>query len=226
MKEIVELLKKYQDKEYAVFQAKLAPSVKPESCFGVRMPDCKAIAKEIKGTELEDKFLNELPHKLYDENMLHSAILNKITKYDRAITETVKFLPYADNWATCDTMHSVGLGKNKEDLMKHIKEWIKSDHTYTVRFGVNCLMTYFLDKDFDKSQLEMAGSIKSDEYYINMMIAWYLATALAKQWDETIKYIESKVLSPWVQNKTIQKAKESFRITQKQKEYLQTLKIK
>lgn len=226
MKEILDLMQSYCDKEYASFQAKLTPTIARDKFIGIRMPDCRIIAKKIKGSYLEEKFLNELPHKYYDENMLHSVILNSFTKYDQSIKETIKFLPYVDNWATCDTMHSIGLGKDKVDLLKHIREWITSDHIYIVRFGIHCLMTYYLDEAFDKSYLDLVGSIKSNEYYVNMMIAWYFATALAKQYDETIKYIESKTLLSWVQNKTIQKAKESFRITKDRKEYLETLKIK
>jgi len=224
MKEIINLFKPYFDKEYAIFQAKLAPSIDPKSCLGVRIPDCRKVAKEIKGTPLEEAFLNELPHLYYDENMLHSILISGISSFDKALKETIKFLPYVDNWATSDTLHSKGLSKDKKTLMTYILKWIKSKHTYTVRFGVDCLMTYFLDEDFSNEHLDIVGSIKSEEYYINMMIAWYFATALVKQYDETIKYIESKQLSTWVQNKTIQKAKESFRISKQQKEYLETLK--
>ena len=227
MKKIIQYLNEYKDEKNALFQAKLTPSIDPKSCLGVRVPDCRKIAKEIKGSDIEKEFLNELPHKYFDENMLHAAILSGMNSFDIAIKETIKFLPYVDNWAVCDTMHSKGLGKDRETLFKYIGEWIDYKHVYTVRFAICCLMVYFLDDQyFDVKHLKMVGSIKSDEYYINMMCAWYFATALAKQYDETLKFIESKTLSPWVQNKSIQKAKESFRISKEQKEYLNTLKIK
>jgi len=225
MIEVMELYKEYQDLEYAKFQAKLAPTLDPNTCLGVRIPNIRKIAIQIKGSDIEKIFLNELPHKYYDDNMLHSVILSKINNYDEAINLVEKFLPYVDNWATCDTMHPKGLAKNKVDLFNHIKIWIKSKHTYTVRFAIDCLMTYFLDDDFSPSYLELVSKVTSDEYYINMMIAWYFATALVKKHDDTIKYLKEKKLSTWVHNKTIQKAIESFRIDENEKEYLRSLKI-
>ena len=227
MKKIIDYLNEYKNEKNALFQAKLTPNINKNMFLGVKIPDCRKVAKQIKGSQLEKDFLNELPHNYYDEYILHAVILNQLNDFDVALKETIKFLPYVDNWAVCDTMHSKGLGKNKMKLFEYINKWIKSGQTYTIRFGVGCLMNYFLDDDsFKIDHLKLVGSIKTDEYYINMMSAWYYATALAKQYDKTIKFLEDKILSPWVQNKTIQKAKESFRITNEQKQYLNSLKIK
>lgn len=221
---ILDRLYELEDKEYAAFQAKLTPGVPPESFIGVRVPMVRKLAKElIKANEYAD-FLQQLPHKFYDENMLHGLIISEIKNYDQCIAEVDKFLPYVDNWAVCDIMSPKIFKKNKEALLAKIVEWSGSEHLYTSRFGIEMLMSHYLDDDFKPEYLDIPASVHSEEYYLKMMIAWFFATALAKQWDVTIPYIENNKLDTWVHNKTIQKARESYRITDAQKEYLKTLK--
>lgn len=221
---ILDRLYELEDKEYADFQAKLTPGVPPESFIGVRVPMVRKLAKElIKANEYAD-FLQQLPHKFYDENMLHGLIISEIKNYDQCIAEVDKFLPYVDNWAVCDIMSPKIFKKNKEALLAKIVEWSGSEHLYTSRFGIEMLMSHYLDDDFKPEYLDIPASVHSEEYYLKMMIAWFFATALAKQWDVTIPYIENNKLDTWVHNKTIQKARESYRITDEQKEYLKTLK--
>ena len=221
---ILDRLYELEDKEYAAFQAKLTPGVPPESFIGVRVPMVRKLAKElIKANEYAD-FLQQLPHKFYDENMLHGLLVSEIKDYDRCIAEVDKFLPYVDNWAVCDIMSPKVFKKNKEALLTKIVEWSGSEHLYTSRFGIEMLMSHYLDDDFKPEYLDIPASVHSEEYYLKMMIAWFFATALAKQWDATIPYIENNKLDTWVHNKTIQKARESYRITDTQKEYLKTLK--
>lgn len=221
---ILDRLYELEDKEYAAFQAKLTPGVPPESFIGVRVPMVRKLAKElIKANEYAD-FLQQLPHKFYDENMLHGLLVSEIKDYDRCIAEIDKFLPYVDNWAVCDIMSPKVFKKNKEALLTKIVEWSGSEHLYTSRFGIEMLMSHYLDDDFKPEYLDIPASVHSEEYYLKMMIAWFFATALAKQWDATIPYIENNKLDTWVHNKTIQKARESYRITDAQKEYLKTLK--
>lgn len=216
----------YKDEEYAKFQSKLTPTVEPKLFIGVRVPNVRKIAKEVYKEMDYKKFLNKLPHKYYDENMLHGTLIEQIKDYDECIEEVDKFLPYVDNWAVCDIMSPKIFTKHKDKLIKKIKEWMKSSEVYTCRFGIEMLMSHYLDDDFKVEYNKMVGRIKSDEYYLQMMAAWYFATALAKQWDATIPYIENKKLQKEIHNKTIQKAVESRRITDKQKEYLRKLKIK
>lgn len=221
---IREDLFKLQDKEYAAFQAKLTPNIAPESFIGVRVPKARALAKKLyKEKEYQD-FLSELPHATYDENMLHGLIISEIKDIDDCFDELERFLPYVDNWAVCDIMSPKVLKKHKDRLLVKIKEWTKSEHTYTCRFGMEMLMSFYLDEDFMPEYLEIPAAVKSEEYYVNMMIAWFFATALAKQWDATIPYIENGVLDKWTHNKTIQKARESYRIAEDRKEYLKSLK--
>lgn len=219
-------LKKLQDLKYRDMQVKIIPTVEPSSIIGVRTPELKAMAKEIlKSGDYED-FLNDLPHKYFEENQLHAFILSGMKDAESCFEELEKFLPYVDNWATCDQMSPKIFKKHKDELLKRVKEWIRSDETYTVRFGVGMLMEHFLDDDYDVKYPEMVAKLRSDEYYVNMMIAWYFATALAKQYDTIIPYIEKKKLDKWTHNKAIQKSVESYRITDEQKTYLKTLKIK
>lgn len=226
MKKITEKLFESADHIYADFQAKLMPTVKREKIIGVRAPQIRMLAKSIIKNEESDAFLSELPHCYYDEYLLHGAIISEIRDFDECIKRVDEFLPYVDNWAVCDMTNPKAFAKNKPVLKEKIKEWIKSDKTYTVRFGVKTLMAFFLDMDFDKSTLELVASVKSDEYYINMAVAWFFATALAKQRNDTILYLENGVLSKWVHNKTISKAIDSYRISDKDKEYLKRLKNK
>ncbi len=213
-----------RDAEYALFQAKLTPGIPMDSFIGVRVPVLRKLAKEyIKDPESE-QFLHALPHEYYDENMLHGLLISEIKDFDYCIELTDWFLPYVDNWAVCDIMSPKVFKKHKQELMPKLQEWSKSSHTYTCRFGLEMLMTHFLDDDFRPEYLEMPVAARSEEYYVKMMVAWFFATALAKQWDATIPIIENKALAPWTHNKTIQKARESFRITPEQKEYLKKLK--
>lgn len=212
------------DEKNADFSAKLTPGIAREKFLGVRIPASRKLAKEIIKENKHKDFLNSLPHKYYDENILHSILISEIKGYAECVKYIDEFLPYVDNWAVCDTMSPKIFKSEHERLMSDILRWVNSDQTYTIRFGLEILMSHFLDNDFKKEYLEIPAKIKSNEYYINMMIAWFFATALAKQWDSTIVYIENGVLDKWVHNKTIQKARESYRITAEQKEYLKSLK--
>lgn len=224
MNKIQKELFKYKDDKYAEFEVSLTPGIKKSSVIGVRVPSVRKIAKEFIKDKDCDKFLDELPHKYFDENMLHCVLISFIKDYDECIRRIEEFLPYVDNWAVCDIMSPKCFKKNRDDLLKKIKKWIKSKHTYTCRFGVEMLMSHYLDEDFDPEYLKLVSKIRSKEYYVNMMLAWYYATALAKKWDETIVYLQENKLDVWVHNKTIQKAIESYRISDKQKKYLRTLK--
>lgn len=226
MNNIQKTLYKYKDEKYAKFECTLTPGIDSKNVIGVRVPQIRNIAKEfIKDEKNCYKFLNELPHKYFDENMLHVALLSLIKDYDECIKYVEEFLPYIDNWAVCDILSPKCFKKNKEKLIKKIEKWSKSKKIYTCRFGIEMLMSHYLDEDFKEEYLQIPARIHSKEYYTNMMIAWFYATALAKKWDETIVYLEKHKLDTWVHNKTIQKATESYRITDKQKKYLRTLKI-
>lgn len=214
------------DKEYKNFHSKLMPTVNPDLIMGVRVPVLRKFAKDFGKTELAEEFINILPHKYYEENNLHGFLIEQIRDFDACIEALDKFLPYVDNWATCDMTSPKVLGKKTDCLLVRINEWIKSGKTYTVRYGIGMLMRYYLDENFEKEHLKIVSGINSEEYYINMMIAWYFATALAKQWESTLPHIENRVLPVWVHNKAIQKSVESNRISTEQKEYLKTLKIK
>ena len=217
---------KLQDKKYRDMQITIIPTVKAETIIGVRTPDLKKLAKELYKSNNYKDFLNDLPHKYFDENQLHAFILGEIKDYNECLDYVNKFLPYVDNWATCDQSTPKAFLKNTDKLIGEIKKWIKSKETYTIRFGIGMLMRSYLDDKFKEEYLELVSKIKSDEYYVNMMIAWYFATALAKQYDSTIKYIENNKLDTWVHNKTIQKAVESYRVTDEHKDYLRSLKRK
>lgn len=213
-----------QDVEYGDFQAKLTPGIPRDSFIGVRVPDLRKLAKRLIKEPGTTEFLRELPHKYYDENMLHGLLLSEMKDYDTCISEVDQFLPYVDNWAVCDIMSPKIFKRDKAAILDKIKEWSASEKTYTCRFGIEMLMSFFLDEDFKPEYLDIPASVHSEEYYVQMMIAWFFATALAKQWDATVKYIEDQRLDTWTHNKTIQKARESYRITPEQKEYLKTLK--
>lgn len=264
MKEIIEKLKKLQDVKYRDFQAGLVPNIDISNVLGVRTPNLKKLAKEMIGSEKilpreTEKFLRELPHKYFDENQLHIFIVSEIKNYDECINEVEKFLPYIDNWATCDQLCPKIFKKNKKDLYKHIEKWINSKKAYTVRFGVKCLMQYFLDEDFNIEYLEMVENINfpqkksrdnknvvkgkeskegminikntysvkddPDKYYVEMMRAWFFATALAKQYKETLTILEKQKLPIWTHNKAIQKATESFRVSDNHKKEIKKLII-
>ena len=213
-----------KDISYADFQAKLVPNIPRELFIGVRVPEGRKLAKRLAKEPEASEFLKDLPHKYYDENILHALLISEMRDYDACIVAIDEFLPYIDNWAVCDILSPKIFKEHKTSLLEKIKEWSASDETYTCRFGLEMLMSYFLDNDFKPDYLEIPTSVHSDEYYVRMMIAWFFATALAKQWDATIKYIEDNHLDTWTHNKAIQKARESRRIAQKQKEYLKLLK--
>lgn len=225
MEKIRKLLMEYQDVKYKEFQSKLMPGVSPEKVIGVRTPILRKMAKELEKREAE-LFLSELPHQYFEENQLHGFILSEMKSFEECVEKLEIFLPYVDNWATCDQTSPKVFKKHKEALLPYIQKWLESKHTYTVRFGIGMLMQHFLDEDFKPEYLQMVTAIRSEEYYINMEIAWYMATALAKQWDAAIPYIENQVMEPWTHNKTISKAVESYRITDDQKAYLKTWKRK
>ena len=223
--EITKRLFELQDEKYADFQAKLTPGIPRESFIGVRVPQVRTLAKSYyKDLESAD-FLQELPHQYYDENMLHGLVLSEMKDFEACVKAVDAFLPYVDNWAVCDIMSPKVFRKHKEELLPVIKRWAASDQVYTCRFGIEMLMSHYLDQDYKPEYLEIVAAVRSEEYYVNMMIAWFFATALAKQWDTVIPYIEENRLEPWVHNKTIQKARESYRITPEQKEYLKGLKV-
>ena len=224
--DILSELKKLQDKGYRKMQITTIPSVKAESIIGVRTPALRALAKELSKRDDISIFLEDLPHKFFEENQLHAFILSGMKDAEECIKLVDEFLPYVDNWATCDQMSPKIFKKHKDLLLEYVNEWIKSDKTYVKRFAVGMLMEHFLDDDFKTSYLTKVSRIRSDEYYINMMTAWYFATALAKQYDAALPYIEKQKLDKWTHNKTIQKAVESYRITPEQKEYLKTLRRK
>lgn len=217
IKELFEL----QDLKYKDFQSKLIPTVPPDRIIGVRTPLLRKLAKEM---TCDGGFTNTLHHFYFEENNLHAFLIEKIRDFDECISQTEKFLPFVDNWATCDSFCPQIFKKNREKLLPYINKWIKSDHTYTVRFAVCMLMRFFLDELFDEKYLKSVADIKSDEYYINMVKAWFFATALAKQYEKTLPYIENNLLDIWLHNKTIQKATESYRISSEQKTYLKALR--
>lgn len=223
--EIEKQLFENKDEKYQVFQTKSVPNIPAESIIGVRTPILRQMAKEYAKRDDVDEFLSALPHKYFEENQIHSFIISGMKDYERCISCTEKFLPYINNWATCDQACVKVFAKHKEELLEKIKLWIKSDHTYTIRYAVGLLMSYYLDDaSFSTEFLDMAADVRSEEYYVRMMVAWYFATALAKQYESTLPYIESRRLDEWTHRKTVQKAIESYRITDEQKAYLRTLK--
>ena len=221
---MLKLLFENQDLAYKDFQAKLVPTVPPDNMIGIRVPVLRKIAKELYGSKDCAKFMQSLPHRYHEENSLHAFFIEQIKDFDACVAELDAFLPYVDNWATCDSLRPKCFSKNADKLLLQITKWLNSDHTYTVRFAIEMLMVHFLDERFDKAYPEMICKIKSDEYYINMMIAWYFATALAKQWDCIFPYLEERRLPDWVHKKTISKACESYRITAEQKTILKELR--
>ena len=215
-----------RDGKYREFQIRLIPTVPPDAIIGVRTPDLRKYAGLLSGRDDVRLFLDDLPHRYFDENQLHAFIVSEIKDYKRCMEEVKRFLPCIDNWATCDQMSPKAFKKNRRELLEEIKRWLDSGNTYTVRFGIGMLMQHYPDEDFDPSYPEMVAEIRSDEYYVNMMIAWYFATALAKQYRTVLPFIENHRLDEWTHNKAIQKAVESYRISPEQKDRLKSLKIK
>ncbi len=225
IEEIRKKLFELQDKKYRDFQCRLIPTLESTTIIGVRTPELRRYAKELVKQKEMQNFLHFLPHQYFEENQLHAFMISEIKDNKQCLEELNQFLPFVDNWATCDQLSPKVFKKNRSELIDQIKQWVCSDRTYTVRFGIGMLLEHFLDDDFDSIYLEMVSKISSTEYYIRMMIAWYFATALAKQYTKALPYIEEQRLDIWTHNKTIQKAVESRRITLEQKEYLKCLKI-
>lgn len=212
------------EKEYAEFSRRLVPNIDPANVLGIRVPKLRALAKEISSAERE-AFLHELPHSYHEENMLHALLINDIRSCEDIILALDAFLPRMDNWAVCDCLRPSKLKNCPQRFVFELRRYMISEHGFTVRFAVEMLMTYFLDELYSPEYPAMVSCVRSEDYYVNMMLAWYFATALAKRWDEIIPYIEKRALPPWVHNRTIQKARESFRISQEHKDYLKTLRI-
>lgn len=214
------------DPEYKAFHCRLMPTVEPQTVIGIRTPILRKFAADFAKTEDAASFLEHLPHTYYEENNLHGFLIEKIKDYDTVIKELNRFLPYVNNWATCDMISPKIFKKHRPELFAQIRIWLEDKHTYTVRFAIGMLMSFYLDEDFKPDFLDLVADVRSEEYYINMMIAWYFATALAKQYNATLPYIQQRRLDSWTHNKAIQKAIESRRISQEQKDFLRTLKIK
>ena len=217
---------KLQDLKYRNFHSKLMPGIDKETIIGIRTPVLRKFAKEFAKTEAAEAFLKELPHQYYEENNLHMLLISDIKDYERCLAEVKRFLPYINNWATCDMLAVKVVKKHLDTFIDEVYRWMESDHAYTIRFGISMLMRYYLEDTFQMEYPDKVAQIRSEEYYVNMMRAWYFATALAKQYDKILPFIEKKKLDVWTHNKTIQKAIESYRITPEQKEYLRGLKIK
>lgn len=226
IKKVQQMLFELEDHGYKEFHSRLMPTVDPDTVIGVRTPELRRLAGKLAKDPEINLFLDTLPHTYYEENNLHGFILERIKDYEACVEAVDIFLPYIDNWATCDMFTPKVFKKHLPELLEKIREWMSSEKTYTVRFGIKMLMNYYLDEAFSPVYLEMVAGVKSDEYYINMMIAWFFATALAKQYEDTVPYLEEKRLERWIHNKTIQKAVESRRIEEQKKIFLKTLKEK
>lgn len=231
MEEITRKLFSLQDEKYLDFQIKLVPGITKEQMIGIRTPDLRALAKEIAANpDTASTFLQELPHKYFEENLIHFFIIALIKDFDECINQVEKFLPYVDCWPVCDQASPKVFKKNHEKLLPRVKNWISSDHIYTSRYGMRILMNEFLGEDFKTEYADLVVSRMSrkgetEEYYLKMMAAWYFATALAKNWDQVLPFIEERRLDTWTHNKAIQKALESFRVSDEHKEYLRKLKV-
>ena len=223
--EIEERLFALQDKGYRDFHKKLVPTVPQDKIIGVRTPALRKLAKEIVQMGEAEAFLARLPHRYFDENQLHAFIISGMMDYGECMARLQEFLPYIDNWATCDQLSPKVFKQHRQELLKEIRKWLESEETYTVRFAIGMLMHHFLDEDFDEAYLSMVAEVRSEEYYVNMMIAWYFATALAKQYEAALPFIEGNRLATWTHNKAIQKAVESRRVSPEHKAYLRGLKV-
>ena len=221
---VYERLATCSNEEYRDFQSRLVPNVAKETILGVRTPDMRKITKEIKGTAEAESFLIQLPHRYYEENLVHFFLIALIRDFDECAKAVESFLPYVDCWPVCDQSSPKVFAKNHQKLLPLIRKWIGSEHVYTARFGIRMLMNEFLGEDFKSEYLEWVATVNGEDYYIKMMVAWYFATALAKKYDESIVYIEEHRLEPWTHKKAIQKAIESFRVSDAHKEYLKSLR--
>lgn len=224
MTKIQQQLFTLRDEKYKAFHSKLIPTIDPQTIIGVRTPELRKLAKQIEQEPETQEFLHTLPHRYYEENNLHDFLLERIEDYPTFLAELNAFLPYIDNWATCDGLRPKCVKKHLPEFLQEIRGWMQSEWTYTIRFGINMLMSFYLDDAFQEEYLSWAAQVQSEEYYVQMMQAWYFATALAKQWDSTILYLQNDQLGTWIHNKTIQKAIESRRISTQQKQLLRTLK--
>ena len=222
--EIKERLIALQDTGYRDFQAPLIPKVDPAFMIGVRTPELRKIARELSKRDDISDFLGILPHEYFEENQLHAFIISDIRDFDECLAEVERFLPFVDNWATCDQMGPKVFGKHRSELLEHVDHWLAQEHTYTIRFAIKMLMEHYLDDAFDMSFPERVASVSSEEYYVRMMVAWYFATALAKQYDNVISFLKDRRLDRWTHNKAIQKAVESRRISEERKEELRSLR--
>ena len=221
---IHEILLELKNEEYRQFTAKLVPNIPAETIIGLKTPEMRAIAKNIFMDTDRDIFLNALPHEYYEENLIHFFVISMIKDFEECTQRVEAFLPYVDCWPVSDQATPKAFRKNHEKLLPYIRKWIYSDHVYTARFGIRMLMNEFLGEDFREEYLELVATKKGDDYYLKMMVAWYFATALAKRYDETLPYIENHVLDEWTHRKAIQKAVESYRVTDEHKEYLKSLR--
>ncbi len=215
-----------RDEAYGDFAAKLTPNLPRERVIGVRTPALRALAKELHGSAEAEAFLTELPHTYFEENNLHGFLLEYIRDFEPCIAAVERFLPYIDNWATCDQTSPKALIKEPQKLLSHVYAWLADSPPYTIRYGIETLMRHFLDARFSPEYPAAVAALRSDEYYVNMMIAWYFATALAKQYEAVLPFLENRSLDPWTHNKAIRKAIESRRLSDAQKAYLRTLQIK
>lgn len=224
MTELQKILFSLQDEKYKEFFSALVPNIDKSRIIGVKTPQLKKLAKDLYDKPESKEFMSSLPHEYYEENNVHGFMIERIKDFDECIKETEKYLPYIDNWSSCDQLRPAVFKKHKTELLEKIRGWICSDKVYTVRFAIGMLMVHFLDGDFSPEYPELVGKVRSEEYYVNMMSAWYFATALAKQYDSVLPYFTEKKLSPFVHNKAIQKAVESRRVSDERKAFLKTLK--
>ena len=224
MTEIQNRLFALRDEKNAAFEAKLIPNIPSETILGVRMPQMRKLARELYRAGKAESFLTQVPHEYLEENCLHAFFLEQIREFEACLAAVEAFLPYIDNWATCDSLNPPIFRKHRDELLERVRVWLDSGETYKIRFGVKMLMSHFLEEDFREEYLDLVSVIQSKEYYVNMMRAWYFATALAKQWETTLPLLTERRLDPWTHRKTIQKAVESYRITEEQKALLRSLR--
>ena len=217
-------LMEVKDDTYREFQIKLVPNIPPETILGVRTPEMRKIAKEVSESPERDAFLRDVPHRYYEENLIHFFVVSMIKDFDACVEAVESFLPYVDCWPVSDQATPKAFVKNRQKVLPYIKKWIASEHIYTARFGIRMLMNEFLGDDFKEEYLELVADKRGKDYYLKMMVAWYFATALAKRYDETVPYFEKRRLDEWVHKKAIQKAIESYRVSDEHKDYLRSLR--
>lgn len=224
-KEIISRLFEMRDENYKNFHKKLIPTISESEIIGIRTPILRSYAKSIFGSKNAEEFMATLPHAFYEENNLHAFLIEQINDFDEALAQTEKFLPFVNNWATCDSFKPKVFKKNLDALLPYAKKWLKDERIYIKRYSIGIFMSLFMDEKYDAQFADAIAEIKTNEYYVNMMVAWYFATALAKRWDDAIIFLEEKRLPAWTHDKTIRKAVESFRISDERKKYLRSLKL-